>query len=217
MGMKPVIKYWIFILGIALAIVTVIGISFAASWFNLLASEKEIVEALYSKLIPFPFIGALFVFLIVGGMTSLLFRYYIIPILQLAEETRLISSVNSKHRVTMQGAPEVRHLIGIINESAAAYELLESEVDQRISQSALDLDEEKNRLAALMSELPHGVIVCNTDGQILLYNQQARTLIEAGVESASPIGLGRSIFGMLERTRSSMVSTSCNTRLTVIC
>lgn len=201
MGMKPVLKYWIFILGIALSIVTVIGLSFVASWFNLVDTEKEVVETLFNKLIPFPFIGALVVFLIVGGMTSLLFRYYIIPILQLAEETRLISAVNPKHRVTIQGGPEIRHLIGIINESAAAYERLQTEIDQRISQSATDLDEEKNRLAALMSELPHGVIVCNTDGQILLYNQQAKSQVNAGARTTSAIGLGRSIFALLERNQ----------------
>lgn len=176
--MKPIFKYWIFILGIALSIVTVIGISFVASWFNLEGADRELVRPIIEKLIPFPMLGALAVFLIVGGMTSILFRYYIIPILQLAEETRLISSVNPKHRVNIQGGPEVRQLIGIINESAAANEKLQNEVEQRIAQSAIDLDKEKTRLEALMSQLPHGVIVCNTDGQILLYNQQVRALIE---------------------------------------
>ena len=199
--MKPIIKYWIFILGIALSIVIVIGISFAASWFNLVGAERDLVEPIIGKLIPFPILGALIVFLIVGGMTSLLFRYYIIPILQLAEETRLITSVNPKYRANLQGGPEVQQLISIINESAAANEKLQNEVEQRITQSAADLDKEKTRLEALMSELPHGVIVCNTDGQILLYNQQVRTLIESKTASASLIGLGRSIFALLERNQ----------------
>ncbi len=199
--MKPIFKYWIFILGIALSIVTIIGISFVASWFNLEGADRELIRPIIDKLIPFPMLGALVVFLIVGGMTSLLFRYYIIPILQLSEETRLISSVNPKHRVNIQGGPEVRQLISIINESAAANEKLQNEVEQRIAQSAIDLDKQKTRLEALMSELPHGVIVCNTDGQILLYNQQVRALIETKTESASLIGLGRSIFALLERNQ----------------
>lgn len=199
--MKPVIKYWIFIVGIAFAILSVIGASFIASWFYLKDAERELVETLIVKLIPFPLVGALIIFLIIGGMTSLLFRYYIIPILQLAEETRLITAVNPKYRANIQGGPEVRHLINIINESAAANEQLQNEVDQRIAQAAVELDEEKNRLVALMSELPHGVIVCNTDGQILLYNQQAKALIEVESKSSSLIGLGRSIFALLERNQ----------------
>jgi DNA polymerase-3 subunit epsilon len=199
--MKPIIKYWLFILGIALSIVTIIGISFVASWFNLEIADRELVEPLINKLVLFPMLGALVVFLIVGGMTSLLFRFYIIPILQLAEETRLITAVNPKYRANIQGGPEVQQLINIINESAAANEKLQYEVEERITQSAIDLDKERTRLAALMSELPHGVIVCNTDGQILLYNQQVRTLIEEKTASASLIGLGRSIFALLERNQ----------------
>ena len=199
--MKPVIKYWIFIFGIAFSILAVFAVSFIASWFYLPDADQALVEPLILKLVPFPFVGALIIFLIIGGMTSLLFRYYIIPILQLAEETRLITSVNPKYRAHVQGGPEVQHLIGIINESATANERLQNEVDQRIAQAAVALDEEKNRLAALMSELPHGVIVCNTDGQILLYNQQARALIEAETKTTSLTGLGRSIFALLERNQ----------------
>ncbi|MBE0502104.1 MAG: hypothetical protein IBX47_11775 [Desulfuromonadales bacterium] len=199
--MKPIFKYWIFILGIAFSVITVIGISFIASWYNMTEAERGLIRPFADKLIPFPILGALFVFLIVGGMTSLLFRFYIIPILQLAEETRLISSVNPKYRANIQGGPEVQQLISVINESAAANEKLQNDVEQRIKQAAAELDKEKKRLEALMSELPHGVIVCNTDGQILLYNQQVKSLIEAKTESASLIGLGRSIFALLERNQ----------------
>ena len=38
--------------------------------------------------------------------------------------------------------------------------------------------DERNRLAALMSDLPQGVLVCNASGQILLYNTQAQKLLQ---------------------------------------
>jgi DNA polymerase-3 subunit epsilon len=38
---------------------------------------------------------------------------------------------------------------------------------------------EKNRLAALMSELTQSVVVCNLDGRILLYNNRARAQFRA--------------------------------------
>jgi DNA polymerase-3 subunit epsilon len=56
-----------------------------------------------------------------------------------------------------------------------------------------------------MSELAHSVVVCNAEGLILLYNQRARELFSgrAGTPDArgSPtyIGLGRSLFSLIER------------------
>lgn len=202
LAMKPTLKYWLFIVCIALAIFSVIGFSFIASWGNLDPSERQFFESIVGKIVPFPIFGALVIFIIVGGMVSLLFRLYIIPILQLSEETRLITSVNAGHRIEERGAGEVRQLISIINEYADAYENLQTDVEEKIADSKAALDAERNRLAALMSELPSGVIVCNTDGQILLYNSQAQKLLNAAdtsEQTTKPIGLGRSIFGMVER------------------
>ena len=57
-----------------------------------------------------------------------------------------------------------------------------------------------------MSELSVAVLVCNGDGRILLYNTAARHLLvrpdsgsgTAGA-AASPVGLGRSVFAVLDR------------------
>jgi DNA polymerase-3 subunit epsilon len=66
------------------------------------------------------------------------------------------------------------------------------------------LAEEKNRLAALMSELALSVLVCNVEGRILLYNARARQMLEAGpgankAAATAVVGLGRSVFDVLER------------------
>ncbi|NIQ98071.1 MAG: hypothetical protein GWN87_30880, partial [Desulfuromonadales bacterium] len=100
----------------------VIAFSFVASWGSLDAAEKKFFESIIGKLVPFPLFGALVIFLIVGGMVSMLFRFYIIPILQLSEETRLISSVNAGHRIEARGATEIQQLISIINEYADSYQ-----------------------------------------------------------------------------------------------
>ena len=64
-----------------------------------------------------------------------------------------------------------------------------------------------------MAELPQGVLICNTEGRILLFNNRARQLlIETSVpseinqkengpsgESTRYIGLGRSIFGLVDK------------------
>ena len=61
--------------------------------------------------------------------------------------------------------------------------------------------EERDTLAALMSKLTQGVVVCNLEGRVLLYNQQAQSLLEGpkqGTGAGDWIGLGRSIYSILD-------------------
>ncbi|MEJ2197792.1 MAG: PAS domain-containing protein, partial [Desulfuromonadales bacterium] len=199
--LSPAVKYWIFLTGIITVIFTVIFGSFAASFVHLAPEEQAVVETLFNKLLPFPFIGSLILVAFICTMVSLLFRYYIIPVLCMAEQTRLITAANPDYRITPEGARELVTLANIINESADAFQALQSEVDIKIRQSNLALKEERNRLAALMSELPYGVVVCDLDGRIMLFNNQAQEMLKSGnhQDGSSTIGLGRSVFGTLER------------------
>jgi len=200
--MKAKTKYWAFLFAVAMAIFGAIAVSVVAEWLSLTPEDRLIIENLAPHLLPFTVIGGLIIFMVIGYMVSLLFRHYIIPILQLAEETRLITSVNEKHRIDPYGAVEVRHLIHIINESASAYEALKTTVDRKITAAHSALVAERERLSALMSELPSGVIVCDIDNQVLLYNQQAKRLLSDSqplLPGGAHLGLGRSIFGLLEK------------------
>ncbi len=200
--LSPAVKYWIFLIGITAVIFTVIFGSFAASYLNLADDEQAIVAKLFDKLIPYPFIGSIFLVAFICTMVSLLFRYYIIPLLRMAEQTRLITSANPDFRISVKGARELLMLANVINESADAYQQLYFDVDGRIQESNRALKEERNRLAALMSELPYGVVVCNQDGRILLYNLLALKMLQAengDRDSGGKVGLGRSIFGVLDR------------------
>lgn len=200
-SLSPAVKYWIFLAGIIAVIFTDIFGSFAASYLNLSAEEQAIFEKLFDKLIPFPFIGSIILVAFICTMVSLLFRYYIIPVLRMAEQTRLITSANPSFRINTEGARELVMLANVINESAEAYQKLQHDVDSRIQQSNMALKEERNRLAALMSELPYGVVVCSKDGRIQLYNRQAQEMLKPanGDQDGGAIGLGRSIFGVLEK------------------
>lgn len=205
--MKPSLKYWIFILGIACAIFGVILASVLGSWLNLSPHEQAFLLGLSDRIIPFPIMGAFILFLVIGGMVSLLFRYYIIPIMKIAESTQLIALANPNHRVPEIGAREVAHLARIINASADAYQKLQQEVESAVYDARADLLEERNRFAVLMSELPIGVLVCNIHGQILLYNKQAQMFFQesdhkkfTGTDGRNCwIGLGRSLFGVVPR------------------
>ncbi len=199
--LSPAVKYWIFLIGIITVIFAVIFGSFTASFLHLSPEEQVIVEQLFNKLIPFPFIGSIILVAFICTMVSLLFRYYIIPVLRMAEQTRLITAANPEYRIVPEGAREMVMLADVINESADAFQKLQNEVDEKIYRSGLALKEERNRLAALMSELPYGVVVCNLDGKVMLYNRKALDMLneEETQDDGGAIGLGRSIFGVLER------------------
>ncbi len=205
--MKPSFKYWIFLGAIYFALISIVVASLIGAWASLNEAQQIALGEMLSKLIPFPLLGTITIFFIIGALINLLFNDYIIPILKLAESARLISSVNPEHRTKIKNASkEIQYLSEIINQSADASADLQRDVAGKIATAKATLNEERTRLAALMSELPHGVIVCNTDGQVLLYNQQAQELFkenpdtEKGKAPAQGIlGLGRSIFSILDR------------------
>ena len=201
-NLSPAVKYWAFLIGVIVVVFSIISVSFIAAYLNLSAEDQAIVAKLSDKLIPFPFIGSIMLIAFIYTMTSMLLRYYIVPVLRMAEQTRLITAANPDYRITTEGGRELVILAAVINESADAFQKLQHEVDGMIQQSNLALKEERNRLAALMSELPYGVVVCNKDGRILLYSQLAQEMLQStngDQQSGGAVGLGRSIFGVLER------------------
>jgi len=202
--MKPSFKYWIFLIAIYFAVTSIIAASLIGAWASLDEAQQELLGGMINKLLPFPLLGTITILFIIGALVNLLFNDYIIPTLKLAESARIIASVNPDHRIELKSASkEIEYLCQIINQSADAFAELQHDVAGKIAVAQATINEERTRLAALMSELPHGVIVCNTDGQILLYNQQAQQILSASKEAPNPdqglLGLGRSIFSILER------------------
>ena len=134
-----------------------------------------------------------------------LFRNYITALRVLAEQTRIVFTANPEHRVAVRGAAELSDLAATINRLADAYHRLQRDLEARVGQSNARLEEERNRLAALMSELSEGVLLCNAEGRILLYNEKANALFGAGAQTPGArqglVGLGRSVFALLDRNQ----------------
>jgi DNA polymerase III subunit epsilon len=140
-----------------------------------------------------------------AALLGWLFRNYITAARVLAEQTRIVFTANPEHRVAAGGAAELADLAATINRLADAYHRLQRDLEARVGQSNARLEEERNRLAALMSELSEGVLLCNAEGRILLYNEKAKALFGAGAQTAGArqglVGLGRSVFALLDRNQ----------------
>jgi DNA polymerase III subunit epsilon len=134
-----------------------------------------------------------------------LYRRYVRGLLQMAEHQQLMLEANRDFRMPEAGPPEVRGVARATNALADQRDSLLRDIEGQVTRANQSVEEEKNRLAALMAELTLSVVVCNLDGRILLYNSHARQafrslstapLVAGGGEL---IGLGRSIYGIFDR------------------
>jgi DNA polymerase III subunit epsilon len=164
------------------------------------ATQRAVAQGLLEAVGLLVFLAALLVAGLAIVLRALFWEQLAEPY-RLAEETQLIVGANSGHRIAPAGPDELQQLAGSINELAARCEAQQRDIEARIAAAKSDLEEEKNRLAALMSQLSESVIVCNAAGHILLYNTRAQQLLSAGEGAnggADLVGLGRSLFTILD-------------------
>ncbi len=174
-------------------------------WADLGAEERANFLVALDRWLPIG--GLITIFGLFLGLQLLraLFHQYVHGLLRMAETLRLMLGANRNFRVAPEGPPEVLELARAANDLAQQRDELLTDVEEQIRLAKLTVEEEKNRLAALMSELALGVVVCNLDGRILLYNSRARLQFKAlaqgptSMSGGALIGLGRSIFSILER------------------
>lgn len=199
------LKFLLTVAGMFAFIVYIIGTCLLIIWFNLEPQEQSALASIFSERFG---IVALFAFFLLIGISSALQRLFRIytHATRLHEETQLILTANPNHRITPSGPSETRRLADAINAFAERHQTLQVDVEAKIRKARADLEEEKDILAALMSELSQGVLVCNIEGQILLYNSRARLLLSQTPDKLATngmgglVGLGRSIFAILDRS-----------------
>jgi DNA polymerase-3 subunit epsilon len=135
-----------------------------------------------------------------------LFRHYVKAPRRLAEDIRIMLTANPAHRAPPRGSAEIRRLAESVNAFADAHEALRRDVERQVREANAGIEQERNRLAALMSELAQSVVMCNVEGRILLYNARAMQLLSkpldgepAAGKAHSLVGLGRSVFAIFDR------------------
>lgn len=175
-------------------------------WSTLAENERSaIVNAIGPRLVLL--MGMWAVSLIAVGMAlRWLVGYFMTAPARLCEEAQVLLGTDVKRQLVPSGSLENRRLTDLFNQLVQQREALREEMDSRVQEAARNTELEKNRLAALMSELTKSVVVCNLDGRILLYNNRARMQFRTFSQlpnvagGAEIIGLGRSIYGVFERT-----------------
>ncbi len=205
--MKAKVRFLLAIVVLGLLMTGPFVVTSILVWAGMEESERTMLLELLMSRLPIGTMMTLFGFGIGVGVLHKLFKQYVEGLLGMAEQLRLMLGANRNFRVKLDGPPEVQQLAQAANDLAAQRDMLMDDVDARIAQANASVEEEKNRLAALMSELAQAVVVCNLDGRILLYNNRARLQFKAlsqgptTVAGGALIGLGRSIFSILEKNQ----------------
>ncbi|MDE2368898.1 MAG: DNA polymerase III subunit epsilon [Burkholderiales bacterium] len=123
---------------------------------------------------------------------------------RLAESVQVLLTSDAPPRLASSGGAGSRALATAVNALVLQRNAMREGIEQKIADASREVEQERNRLAALMAELTQSVVVCNLDGRILLYNARARIQFRAladgaAIGGAEAIGLGRSIYGVLDR------------------
>ncbi len=143
-----------------------------------------------------------------GAIASILrwlFRRYVSAPARLVEQASVLLGAAEAAPIEHRGTRETKALAALIYQLARQRDELRAEVAREVATASQGVQQEKNRLAALMAELTQSVVVCNLDGRILLYNNRARlqfkalSKVPAVAGGAELMGIGRSIYAVFDR------------------
>jgi len=102
---------------------------------------------------------------------------------------------NPDHQIQYAGPNQLDPLFQAVNELTHRLAAHHRELLQAMTTATARVEEQKTRLEAILRDLQEGVVVCNLNNQVLLYNQVALKTLHVTGE----LGLGRSLFTMVTR------------------
>ena len=202
---------WVGLSALALAVVLAawLGLSAALIGSTMAADERgQLWELLGPRLPLLMLTSALLVAAGAAGVQAAYQRWIAAP-LRLLEQAKAQMTVDRPAPLKPLGdglGDAALREIGILFDALLQNRRrLRDDVDRQVAEGSKQVEQERARLAALMSELTQSVVVCNLDGRVLLYNNRARLQFKALSEApqlaggAELIGLGRSIYAVFDR------------------
>ena len=193
------------LLAVAAAMLAWMAATWGLVWATLEPAERDLLAALLEPRVALVLMLAMAAFAGAAFVLRTLFEAFVAAPARLLENTRVALATDTRAALEGSASSGVRALAQSIDELIEQRDALRSDVQRQIRAASRSIEQERNRLAALMSELAQSVVVCNGEGQILLYNQRARALLRGLSPGASQragaelIGLGRSIYAAFDR------------------
>ena len=205
--MKTQKKYWLIIV-VALS-VTVLSLCAVVLlfWHRMSADEQHLFYGLVMDNFGYFFTAGFIIFVAFGFAADWIFRAYVVPINRLSEQMEVINTVNPELRVSVRGSFDIRRLAHILNQSAERMAGLIQGRSIGVTRDRGTVESERAILAALLSDLPQGILVCNLKGRIVFYNRKAKDLLMPADESSIGsnangtqwVGLSRSVYRFIDK------------------
>src|SRR5512139_18945 len=169
----PILRFALTVLAAWGLVLAAVATTFLLLGADLSDADRGALVDLARERAPGLIVAALLFLVPVAIGMHALFGRYVTAARQLASDAGIMLAANPSHRAPARGSAELRVLAAALNGFAETRESLARDVEKRVSEANARIEEERRRLAALMSELAQSVVMCNVEGRILLYNARA--------------------------------------------
>jgi DNA polymerase-3 subunit epsilon len=176
---------WLVLGGLLAAIWLVLGLAW---WWQ--ASHPGDAAGLALVLM----VGALASAAAVGGLAVWLQRGLLRPLRSLQAAADVMNSANPQHSPEMPRGHLLGGLPGEVDQLGNALRDARRQVAAALATGAAQADQQRQRLEMVLREIPEGVVVCDADARVLLYNPAAQRILD----DPQALGLGRSLFAVFE-------------------
>jgi len=173
---------------------TLVGLFFVVSDYvaeiHRLQPSSQVYEQFTAVSMQISFILAVFAILI-AALAWRMADQFLRPILEIRRGAEIVSRINLSHRIELDTGDELQELALDFNHMAENLGRAYDELEGRVREATRTLQEERNRLAAVLRTMVDGVVVANADGETILMNPQARIILDMGYTSGIGTALGR--------------------------
>ncbi len=140
--------------------------------------------------------GAAFVLVaLVTGIGVLFDINVAAPIQGLIRDLETVTHANPEHTVDVDAGKHLGGLPSVARDTAETMARTQRNVNALIAEATKASEEQKGRLEAVLRDLHQGVVICNLNHEVLLYNGRALAILHV----AGDLGLGRSLFTLVNR------------------
>ena len=198
-------REWIAALAPAVLLALLMAAAGLAFALTLDAGERAALGAMLGPRVAIALFGWFALSVLLGVLARMAYLRWVVAPARLVEHARTLLAADAGREIDADGSAENRALGAALNALARQRDDLRADIDRKVAAASRDIEQERSRLAALMSELTQSVVVCNLDGRVLLYNNRARLQFRALsaqpalADGAELIGIGRSIYAVLDR------------------
>jgi DNA polymerase III subunit epsilon len=131
--------------------------------------------------------------LLFSAAWAVLHLWIVRPIQVLTSETETLTLTHQNRALLMPSRHALERLPRVVEQLAQKLAAARAGTAEAIAGATQRAEEQKSWLEAILLGLTEGIIVCNLEHRILLYNQAAARILNM----RDALGLGRSLFGLL--------------------